>query len=185
MYQYSSGLWDSTTLRSVNLVEFFFYNVKVKHQVYYWNFVIWKSFFIYKKVQKNVQWSPHAPPLPKLTSNITTVQYQNQETGSGTIHTYLTHIPPVIHGLMCMCVLLLLSRFSHVWLCATPEMAAHQAPPSLGFSRQEHWSGLPFPSPMHESEVAQSCLTPSDPMVCSPAASSDLPGKSTGVVKNI
>jgi len=29
---------------------------------------------------------------------------------------------------------------------------AHQAPPSLGFSRQEHWSGLPFPSPMHESE---------------------------------
>ena len=30
-------------------------------------------------------------------------------------------------------------------------MAAHQAPSSLGFSRQEHWSGLPFPSPMHES----------------------------------
>ena len=32
------------------------------------------------------------------------------------------------------------------------ETAAHQAPPSLGFSRQEHWSGLPFPSPMHERE---------------------------------
>ena len=31
-------------------------------------------------------------------------------------------------------------------------MAAHQAPPSLGFSRQEHWSGLPFLSPMHKSE---------------------------------
>ena len=31
-------------------------------------------------------------------------------------------------------------------------MAAHQALPSLGFSRQEHWSGLPFPSPTHESE---------------------------------
>ena len=40
---------------------------------------------------------------------------------------------------------------SRVWLCATPETAAHQAPPSLGFSRQEHWSGLPFLSPMHES----------------------------------
>ena len=38
-------------------------------------------------------------------------------------------------------------------------MAAHQASPSLGFSRQEHWSGLPFPSPMRESEVAQSCPT--------------------------
>ena len=43
--------------------------------------------------------------------------------------------------------LLLLSRFSRVRLCATPQMAAHQAPPSLGFSRQEHWSGLPFPLP--------------------------------------
>ena len=49
-------------------------------------------------------------------------------------------------------LLLLLSHFSRVWLCVTPETAAHQAPPSLGFSRQEHWSGLPFPSPMHESE---------------------------------
>ena len=48
--------------------------------------------------------------------------------------------------------LLLLSSFSCVRLCATPQTAAHQAPPSLGFSRQEHWSGLPFPSPMHESE---------------------------------
>ena len=51
--------------------------------------------------------------------------------------------------------LLLLSRFSRVQLCATPLTAAHQAPLSLGFSRQEYWSGLSglsFPSPMHESE---------------------------------
>ena len=55
--------------------------------------------------------------------------------------------------LQTICVLLLLlSRFSHVRLCATPKMAAHQAPLSQGFSRQEHWSGFPFPSPMHESE---------------------------------
>ncbi|XDA70263.1 hypothetical protein R6Z07F_000639 [Ovis aries] len=75
-----------------------------------------------------------------------------------------------------MLLLLLLSRFSRVRLCATPETAAHQAPPSLGFSRQERWSGLPFPSPMHESEnereVAQSCPTLSDPMDCSPPGSS-------------
>ena len=54
--------------------------------------------------------------------------------------------------LLQLLLLLLLSHFSRVRLCATPEMAAHQAPPSLGFSRQEHWSGLPFPSPVHESE---------------------------------
>ena len=71
-------------------------------------------------------------------------------------------------------MLLLLSRFSHVQLCATPETAAHQAPLSLGFSKQQHWSGLPFPSPMQksESEVAQLCLTLSNPMDCS------LPGSS-------
>ena len=69
-------------------------------------------------------------------------------------------------------LLLLLSRFSRVQVCATPQTAAHQAPLSLGFSRQEHWSGLPFPSPVHESEVAQSCLTLSDPMDCSPPGSS-------------
>ena len=48
--------------------------------------------------------------------------------------------------------LLLLSHFSRVRLCVTPQMEAHQAPASLGFSKQEHWSGLPFPSPMHESK---------------------------------
>ena len=36
---------------------------------------------------------------------------------------------------------------SHVWLFVTPWTAAHQAPPSMGFSRQEYWSGLPLPSP--------------------------------------
>ena len=44
-------------------------------------------------------------------------------------------------------LLLLLSRISRVRLYVTLETAAHQAPLSLGFSRQEYWSGLPFPSP--------------------------------------
>ena len=51
-----------------------------------------------------------------------------------------------------MLLLLLLSRFSRVRLCATPWTAAYQASPSMGFCRKGHWSGLPFPSPVHESE---------------------------------
>ena len=47
-----------------------------------------------------------------------------------------------------MFLLLLVSHFSCFQLYVTPQMAAHEAPPSLGFSRQEHWSGLPFPSPI-------------------------------------
>ena len=85
-------------------------------------------------------------------------------------------------------LLLLLSHFSRVQLCVTPEMAAHQAPPSLGFSRQEHWSGLPFLSPMDESENwkwSHSVVSdPQWPHRLQPTRLLhpwDFPGKSTGV----
>ena len=71
---------------------------------------------------------------------------------SQVIITLQSSTPKVPIGKWCSLLLLLLSRFSRVRLCATPQTAAHQAAPSLGFSRQEHGSGLPFPSPMHESE---------------------------------
>ena len=51
-------------------------------------------------------------------------------------------LPSFLKALLLL--LLLLSRFSRVRLRATPQTAARQAPPSLGFSRQEHCSGLPF-----------------------------------------
>jgi len=85
-------------------------------------------------------------------------------------------------------LLLLLSRFSRVWLLATPWTAAHQAPLSMGFSRQEHWSGLPFPSSMHESEKwkwSRSVMSDSSrPHGLQPTRLLrpwDFPGKSTGV----
>ena len=67
-------------------------------------------------------------------------------------------------------------------------MAAHQAPPSLGFSRQEHWSGLPFPSPMHEREkskwsrsVTSDPQRPHGPQPTRLLRPWDFPGRSTGV----
>ena len=54
-------------------------------------------------------------------------------------------MPPFKEGILLL--LLLLNHFSRFRLCATPWTAAHQAPPSLGFSRQEYWSGLLLPSP--------------------------------------
>ena len=84
-------------------------------------------------------------------------------------------------------LLLLLSHFSCVRLC-DPIDGSHQAPPSLGFSRQEHWSGLPFPSPMHESEKwkwSRSVVSDSSqPHGLQPTRLLhpwDSPGKSTGV----
>ena len=84
--------------------------------------------------------------------------------------------------------LLLLSHFSRIQLCVTPQTAAHQAPPSLGFSRQEHWSGLSFPSPVHESEkwkwshsVVPDSLRPHGLQPTRLLHLWDFPGKSTGV----
>ena len=85
-------------------------------------------------------------------------------------------------------LLLLLSHFSRVRLCVTPLTAVHQAPPSLGFSRQEYWSGLPFPSPMHESEkwkwsrsVVSDSYRPHGLQPTRLLRPWDFPGKSTGV----
>ena len=50
-------------------------------------------------------------------------------------------------SVLCVCLCVCVRVLSHVQLFATPWSAAHQAPPSMGFSRQEYWSGLPFPSP--------------------------------------
>ena len=52
-------------------------------------------------------------------------------------------------------LLLLLSRFSRVRLCATPWTAAYQVPPSMGSSRQEYWSGLPLPSPRKSTSLGK------------------------------
>ena len=49
---------------------------------------------------------------------------------------------------------------SHVRLFATPWTAASQALPSMGFSRQEYWSGLPFPSP---GDLSDSGIEPESP----------------------
>ena len=74
-------------------------------------------------------------------------------------------------------LLLLLSRFSCVQLCATLRTAALQAPLSIAFSRQEYWSRLPFPSPVSEpaataaAKSLQSCPTLYDPIDGSPTGS--------------
>ena len=60
---------------------------------------------------------------------------------------------------------------SHVQLSATPWTAAYQAPPSMGFSRQEYWSGVPLPSPLGTSNF----LMPSLFLGFVTAFSSDIP----------
>ena len=56
--------------------------------------------------------------------------------------------------------MLLLSRFSHVQLFVAPWIVANQAPLSMGFSRQEYWSGLPFPPPEHLIELGIKPVSP-------------------------
>ena len=72
--------------------------------------------------------------------------FPGKNTGVGSISLlyFYSYINAQSHPLKML--LLLLSCFSRVQLCVTPLTAAHQAPLSMGFSRHEYWSGLPFPS---------------------------------------
>ena len=63
---------------------------------------------------------------------------------------------------------------SRVQLFATPWSVAHQAPPSMGFSRQEYWSGLPFPSP---GDLPNPGIEPRSPILQADALTSEPPGK--------
>ena len=63
---------------------------------------------------------------------------------------------------------------SRVWLFAIPWTVAYQAPPSMEFSRQEYWSGLPFPSP---GDVPNPGIEPESPTLQADALPSELPGK--------
>ena len=63
---------------------------------------------------------------------------------------------------------------SHVQLFATPWTVAHQAPPSKGFSRQEYWSGSPFPSP---GDLPDPGIEPKSPTLQADALTSEPPGK--------
>ena len=63
---------------------------------------------------------------------------------------------------------------SHVWLFATPWTVAYQASPSMGFSRQEYWSGLPFPSP---GDLLNPRIKPGSPALEADALNSEPPRK--------
>ena len=71
-------------------------------------------------------------------------------------------------------LLLLLSYFSCVRLFATPWTIAHLAPLSMGFSRQEHWSGLPFPSPW---DLPDPGIKPESPALQADSLPFEPPGK--------
>ena len=63
---------------------------------------------------------------------------------------------------------------SRVHLFVTPWTVAHQVPPSMGFSRQEYWSGLPFPSP---GDCPNPGIEPMSPALQAEALTSEPPGK--------
>ena len=63
---------------------------------------------------------------------------------------------------------------SCVQLFATPWIVAHQAPPSMGFSRQQCWSGLPFPSP---GDLPDPGIEPGSPALQAETLPSEPPGK--------
>ena len=130
---------------------------------------------------------PPSPPTPSRSSQCTRVQcfslaeplLGKKRTLAFSCWASLASQSSPFWSLDFLWILLLLSHFSHVQLCVTP---------SLGFSKLEHWSRLPFPSPMHKSEKwkwSRSVMSDSSwPHGLQPTRLLrpwDFPGKSTGV----
>ena len=74
-----------------------------------------------------------------------------------------------------------MKSLSHVQLFSTPWTVAYHTPPSMGFSKQEYWSGLPFPSP---GDLPNPGIEPGSPVLQADALPSEPPGKSIRVYSN-
>ena len=78
-----------------------------------------------------------------------------------------------IEGTICL-LKVKVKSLSHVWLFSTPWTVAYQAPPSMGFSRQEYWSGVPFSSPRNLPDPR---IEPGSPALQADPLLSEPPGK--------
>ena len=75
-----------------------------------------------------------------------------------------------------------MKSLSHVQLFVTPWTVDYNATPSMGFSRQDYWSGLPFPSP---EDLPNPGIKPGSPSLYADALSSEPPGKSYQVYSGL
>ena len=88
----------------------------------------------------------------------------------------LLHPEPLQQATADLYLLSEVKSLSHVQLFATPWTVAYQAPPSMGFSRQEYWSGLPFPSPR---DLPNPGIKPGSPALQTDALPSEPPDTSS------
>ena len=87
----------------------------------------------------------------------------------------VTHIVQYLQGtLKDSKVKMKVKSLSHVRLFVTPWTVAYQAPSSMGFSRHEYWSGLPFPSP---GDLPNPGIEPGSPALRADSSTSEPPGK--------
>ena len=85
---------------------------------------------------------------------------------------------PIHHPLHFFACAKLLQKFTF----ETPWTVAYQAPPSMGFSRQEYWSGLPFPSP---GDLPNPGIKPGSPALQTDSSPSEPPGKTKELTKGL
>ena len=92
----------------------------------------------------------------------------------GWLGPFTVHLKLPQHGLSAI-----VKSLSHVRLFVTPWTVAHQAPLSMGFSRQEYWRRLPFPSP---GDLPDQGIEPGSPALQADALPSEPPGKPPNII---
>ena len=105
------------------------------------SFIIFHMFIMTKFYSNVLFWTPHGvcDPLLKIIALPEIIRLRKARKRKTNTVWYHLHVKVKVK--------VKVKSLSRFWLFATPWTVAHQAPPSMGFSRQEYWSGLPFPSP--------------------------------------
>ena len=94
---------------------------------------------------------------------------------AGSLLTFIRALIPFMSSALIKCA----QPLSRVQLFVTPWTAACQAPLSMEFSRQEYWSGLPFPSP---GDLLNPCIKPMSPALQADSLPSESPGKPSALI---
>ena len=139
-------------------------------------FHVWVFIEGNKNINYNIYWKDVQTPICTVAWFIIFIisRYRNNVNAHEWMKTTLSLFP-----YMCVCVCLCARTcvLCHVWLFMTPWTAVHQAPLSMEFSRQEYWSGLPFPTPGDLSDPGIEPMSPVSPVMADGFFTTEPPGK--------
>ena len=171
-------VWNPNLWTARELPRSFLFNLWVTN---HWNWTLLSHVRLFAtawtvacQVSLSMEWILQARILDWVAITFSRGIFPTQESNPG-----LPHCKRILYHLSEITFMKFVKSLSRVQLFAIPWTVAHQAPLSVGFSRQEYWSGLPFPSP---GDLPNPETEPRSPALWADALSSEPPGNPSNLI---